>query len=159
MDLLEGGIRIPQIAWWPGRIRAGSISAAPTLSMDWMSTMLDIAGLVPHPDHPLDGTSLRPAFTDDRWLPRRDLHWRMKHRQQAATVSGKWKYLRVDGHEYLFDIVTDGRERANLAQRYPDRLSQLRESWHAWAKTMPSIPEDAVAHLLWDEKDMPRSTF
>src|SRR5262249_21005150 len=88
-----------------------------------------------------------------------ELHWRMKHRQQAATVSDNWKYLRVDGHEYLFDIVADGRERANLAKRHPDRLSELREHWHAWAKTMPGIPEDAVAHLLWDERDMPRSTF
>lgn len=159
MDLLEGGIRIPQIAWWPGHIGAGSVSAAPTLSMDWMSTMLDVAGLPPHPDYPLDGISLRAAFSDNQWFPRRNLHWRMKHRQQAATVSGKWKYLRVDGHEYLFDIVADGRERANLAQRHPERLNELKECWHAWAKTMPSIPEDAVSHQPWDEKDMPRSTF
>ena len=159
MDLLEGGIRIPQIAWWPGHIRAGLISAVPTLSMDWMPTMLDVAGLPPHPDYQLDGISLTPAFADNQWLARRDLHWRMKHRQQAATVSGKWKYLRVDGHEYLFDIVADGRERANLAQRYPERLSELRECWHAWSRTIPSIPEDAVAHHPWDERDMPRSTF
>jgi arylsulfatase A-like enzyme len=159
MDLLEGGIRIPQIAWWAGGIKPGSRSAFPTLTMDWMSTMLDVAGLQAHPNHPLDGISLRPVFTDERWLPQRDLHWRMKHRQQAATVSGNWKYLRVDGHEYLFDVITDGRERANLAGRYPERLGALRDRWHAWAKTMPGIPDDAFSHLLWDEKDMPRSTF
>jgi arylsulfatase A-like enzyme len=159
MDLLEGGIRIPQIAWWPGHIKAGSVSDVPTLSMDWMPTMLDLAGLQEHSEHPLDGINLRPAFADDRWCPARELHWRLNHRQQAATVLGNWKYLRVDGHEYLFDIVADGRERANLAKRYPEKLAELRERWHKWAKTMPSIPEDAFTHLVWDEKDMPRATF
>jgi arylsulfatase A-like enzyme len=159
MDLLEGGIRIPQIAWWPAQIKAGSVSAAPTLSMDWMPTMLDLAGVQADPDYPLDGINLQPAFADDHWFPERELHWRLKHRQQAATVSDNWKYLRVDGHEYLFDIVADGRERANLANRFPKKLSELRDHWHKWAKTMPSIPDDAFSHVLWDEKDMPRSTF
>lgn len=159
MDLLEGGIRIPQIAWWPAGIKAGSKSALPTLTMDWMPTMLDIAGVRAHPDYPLDGINLRPVFTDDQWQSHRYLHWRMKHRQQASTISDNWKYLRVDGQEYLFDVVADGRERANLAKRYPDRLAELRDRWHAWARTMPGIPDDAVTSLLWDEKDMPRSTF
>ena len=158
MDLLEGGIRIPQIAWWPRGIVAGSKSALPTLTMDWMPTMLEIAGLQSHPDYPLDGMSLLPLFAAAEWNPARDLHWRMKHRQQAATVSGRWKYLRVDGHEYLFDVITDGRERANLAKRHPQRLVEMRQSWQAWAKTMPGIPDDAAVHLLWDESDMPRPT-
>jgi hypothetical protein len=88
----------------------------------------------------------------------RDLHWRVKHRLQASTVSGRWKYLRVDGHEYLFDVVADGRERANLAKRYPQRLVEMRQSWEAWARTMPGIPDDAAVSLLWDESDMPRPT-
>ena len=77
--------------------------------------MLEIAGVQPDPDYPLDGISLLPLFADTGWDPARDLHWRMKHRLQASTVSGRWKYLRVDGHEYLFDVIADGRERANLA--------------------------------------------
>ena len=159
MDLLEGGIRIPQIVWWPMGIAAGSTSALPTLTMDWLPTMLEIAGLHPHPDYPSDGMSLVRLFSDDDWNPRRDLFWRMKHRQQAAIVSGNWKYLRVDGREYLFELVADGRERVNLGKRYPQRLVEMRERWQAWAKTMPGIPDEATVHLLWDETDMPRSTF
>ena len=64
MDLLEGGIRIPQIAWWPSRIVEGSKSALPTLTMDWMPTMLEIAGVQPHAEFPLDGMSFLPLFTD-----------------------------------------------------------------------------------------------
>jgi arylsulfatase A-like enzyme len=158
MDLLEGGIRIPQIAWWPGRIAAGMQSDLPTLTMDWMPTMLEAAGLVCHPDYPFDGMSLLPLFMDPNWHLQRDLHWRMKHRQQASTLSGNWKYLRVDGHEYLFDVVRDPRERANLAKRFPERLTEMRARWQAWAKTMPGIPDDADVYLLWDENDMPRPT-
>ncbi len=159
MDLLEGGIRIPQIAWWPRGIAASSSSALPTLTMDWMPTMLEIARLQPDPDYPLDGVSLLPLFADAKWNLTRDLHWRMKHRQQASTVSGRWKYLRVDGHEYLFDVIADGRERANLAKRHPQRLVEMRQGWEAWARTMPGIPDDAAVHLLWDESDMPRPTY
>lgn len=158
MDLLEGGIRIPQIAWWPSRIVAGSKSALPTLTMDWMPTMLGIAGVQCHPEFPLDGMSLLPLFADVDWNPTRNLYWRMKHRQQASCVSGRWKYLRVDGHEYLFDVITDCRERANLAKRYPQRLVEMRQSWEGWARTMPGIPDAAAVHLLWDETDMPRPT-
>ena len=88
----------------------------------------------------------------------RQLHWRMKHRQQAATISDEWKYLRVDGHEYLFDLNADQRERANLAKRQPERLRNMRRCWEEWARSMPGIPEDAAVYLLWDDSDMPRST-
>jgi arylsulfatase A-like enzyme len=158
MDLLEGGIRVPQIAHWPARIRAGTISDTPTLTMDWMPTMLSAAGVVPHPDYPPDGIDLAPLFADAAWSSDRLLFWRMKHREQAACVSGPWKYLRVDGREYLFDVVSDGRERANLAKRFRDRLASMRAAWSAWASTMPAIPEDAQVDLLWDEPDMPRPT-
>jgi len=158
MDLLEGGIRIPQIAWWPGRIAAGSESALQTLTMDWMPTFLEAAGVAADPAYPLDGMSLLPLFADSNWQPERSLHWRMKHRQQAASRSGRWKYLRVEGHEYLFDIESDARERANLAKRYPQQLLRMREGWEQWARTMPGIPDDADVYLLWDESDMPRPT-
>ena len=158
MDLLEGGIRVPLLAWWPGRIPSGAQSALPTITMDWMATMLEAAEVAPHPDYPLDGISLLPSFADPAWQPQRDLHWRMKHRQQAATLSGDWKYLRVDGHEYLFDIVTDPRERANQGKRHHDRLRDMRQRWHDWAKTMPGIPDDADVYLLWDDSDLPRAT-
>jgi len=159
MDLLEGGIRVPQIAWWPAGIKGGATTALPTLTMDWMPTMLDAAGVKPHSDFPPDGITLLPALADNNWDPSRDLHWRMKHREQAAMVSGQWKYLRVDGHEYLFDVIADGRERANLARRHPELLAQLRERWQAWAQTIPGIPADARVSLVFGESDMPRGTF
>ncbi len=80
----------------------------------------------------------------------------MKHRGQRALRDGDWKYLMVDGHEYLFNIPADERERANLAAREPDRLNQMRNQWLAWNATLPPIPEDATVSLGYGAKDMPQ---
>jgi arylsulfatase A-like enzyme len=157
MDLMEGGIRVPLIARWPARFGAAR-SATPVLTMDWAPTMLAAAGVAPDPAYPPDGIDLAPLFASPQWQPARDLHWRMLHRQQRALRSGDWKYLRVDGHEYLFDLARDERERANLAAREPARLAELRARWEAWAGTMPGIPADAAASLVFGEADMPRAS-
>lgn len=158
MDLLEGGIRVPQIAHWPAAIAAGGTSDWPTLTMDWVPTMLSAAGVAADPKYPLDGVDLTPLLAAPSWAPARRLFWRMKHRQQAACVEDRWKYLRVDGHEYLFDVVADGRERANIARHHPERLAAMRQQWNDWEATMLAIPDDAQVHLLWTEQDMPRPT-
>ena len=86
----------------------------------------------------------------------RPMFWRMNHRGQRALREGPWKYLRVDGHDYLFDIERDARERANLAQRDPDRLARMRSAWEAWAAGMPAIPPDATVTLGYSTKNMPQ---
>jgi hypothetical protein len=62
----------------------------------------------------------------------------------------------VDGHDYLFDLSRDERERANLGKRDPDRLAAMRETWEQWEKSVPPIPPDAVVSLGYSEADMPR---
>ena len=163
MDLLEGGIRVPLLARWPARLPAGRVSDLPNLTMDWTATMLDAAGGAAHPDYPLDGVSLLPAIAEPANVQgdaeRRDLCWRMKHREQRALVRGNWKYLRMDGHEYLFDISSDPRERANLAQRYPDTLRDLRDGWVAWNASLPAIPQDAGVSLVFDAAQIPTASY
>jgi arylsulfatase A-like enzyme len=158
MDLLEGGIRVPLIARWPARIAPGSTSATPAMTMDWCATMLEAAGVAPHPEYPLDGLSLLPLFADPAWDPRRRLFWRMLHRQQAALRDGDWKYLAMDGHEYLFDLSRDERERANQAKREPERLAAMRQVWQDWAAQLPPIPAEARATLVFGDADIPRAS-
>ena len=69
---------------------------------------------------------------------------------------GDYKYLRVDGNDYLFNIPADERERANIAKREPARLDAMRAAWEAWDKTVPAIPEDATISLGYSVKDMPQ---
>jgi len=155
MDLTEGGIRVPYIVRWPRVVPAGAVTTQHSITMDWMATFLDIAGVAPHADYPLDCRSMRPVLEAPGAPFHRALYWRMKHRSQRALRDGDWKYLKIDGHEYLFDIETDQRERANLARRHPDRLSALRSQWDAWNATMAPIPDDAKAILVYTEADMP----
>jgi len=156
MDLTEGGIRVPWIAHWPAGIRAGGVSAQHCLTMDWSATLLDLAGAAPDPAYPLDGVSLRAVLQAPGQVFERPMYWRMKHRGQRALRHGDWKYLRVDGHDYLFNIPGDERERANKAHRDPARLQAMRQDWETWDAGMPAIPEEAAVHLGYSARDMPQ---
>ncbi|MDQ7954892.1 MAG: sulfatase-like hydrolase/transferase [Rhodocyclaceae bacterium] len=156
MDLTEGGIRVPWIAHWPAVIAPGSQSRQLCMTMDWSATMLDAAGVAAHPDYPLDGRSLLPVLRDAGHTFDRPLHWRMNHRGQRALREGDWKYLRVDGNDYLFNIPGDERERANQGKKEPERLVRMRQAWEDWNATMPAIPEDATVSLGYSAKDMPQ---
>ncbi len=138
MDLLEGGIRVPLIARWPARIPAGKVTGQLAMTMDWMPTILAGAGVKPHPDYPLDGIDLLGEEKKER-----DLFWRTKYRNQKAMRAGAYKYLSLEGNEFVFDLTKDARERANLAHRDPGRLTAMRERYAAWEASMPPIPEDA----------------
>lgn len=156
MDLTEGGIRVPWIAHWPQVIRAGGRSAQPCMTMDWTATLLDLADALPERDMPLDGVSLRSILTTPEMSFDRPMYWRMKHRGQRALRAGDWKYLRVDGNDYLFNISEDERERANLAAKEPERLVKMREAWEAWNLTMPPVPDDATVSPGFSIKNMPQ---
>ncbi len=156
MDLTEGGIRVPYIAHWPGAIPAGRTTAQHCLTMDWSTTLVELGGGQPPADHPPDGVSLAAVLSTPEAAFERPMHWRMKHRGQRARRDGRWKYLMVDGHEYLFDIDADARERANLARRQPERLEAMRGAWLAWDQTMPPIPDDASVSLGYSARDMPQ---
>ncbi len=156
MDLTEGGIRVPWIAHWPAAIAPGGVSAQQCMTMDWSATMLAAAREAADARYPLDGISLLPVLRDAAAAFERPLFWRMNHRSQRALRRGRWKYLKVDEHEYLFDIPADERERANLAPRQPERLQAMRAEWLAWNATMPPIPDDATVSLGYDAKDMPQ---
>ena len=156
MDLTEGGIRVPWIAHWPAVIAPGSTSTQTCMTMDWSATMLDAAGATAAASHPLDGRSLMPLLRDATWRNDQPLFWRMNHRGQRAMRHGPWKYLRVDGHDYLFNLEGDERERANLAPIAPERLAAMVQAWEAWEATMPPIPADATVSLGYGVKDMPQ---
>ena len=160
MDLTEGGIRVPWIAHWPSVIApGGSASQTSTqhcLTMDWSATMLAAAGVAADPAYPLDGVSLLPVLHDPATTFERPMAWRMKHRGQRAYRLGDWKYLQVDGLEYLFNLAADERERANHAKREPARLAALRQAWTDWDASMPPIAPDASVSLGYGAADMPQ---
>ena len=154
MDLLEGGIRVPLIARWPGRVPAGRVCGQLAITMDWAATFLDAAGVAPHADYPLDGISLLNVLQDPQSTIERELFWRMKYRDQKAMRAGNWKYLSLEGNEFLFDLAKDARERANLGRREAARLEAMRMRYRDWEAGVPTIPPDAAVSLVYDRKTM-----
>ncbi len=146
MDLLEGGIRVPYIVRWPGN----RVAAQHAITMDWVATFLDAAGVAPHPDYPLDGLSLLKQHRG------RELFWRMKYRAQKAMRSGSWKWLSIEGNEFLFDLSRDARERANLAGRQPGTFAELKRRYAAWDASVPPIPDDAKVSVIGGPADLAR---
>jgi len=145
-ELLEGGIRVPLLARWPGRIAPGSRSDQVAISMDWMPTFIEMAGAPAGFDAPTDGRSILPQLTGTASVPRK-LFWMYKANNQAAHRDGDWKYLRLGDHEHLFNLAQDEHERANLARREKDRFEAMKAAHAQWASTMLPYPEDSYS---WD---------
>ena len=76
MELLEGGLRIPAIVRWPGRIRPGSTCTQVAISMDWLPTLLSAAGAKQDAAYPSDGVDLMPWLTGAVQPIARRLFWR-----------------------------------------------------------------------------------
>jgi arylsulfatase A-like enzyme len=145
-ELLEGGIRVPAIVRWPRRLGAGKTTDQVAISMDWLPTLLAAAGGAPDPAYPPDGQNLLPVLTGQRAPGERTLFWRYKANAQRAVRSGNWKYLRINGNDFLFDVTVDQRERANLAQRHPDVFEKLKGEWETWSASMLPITPDVRTH-------------
>jgi arylsulfatase A-like enzyme len=126
------------------------------MTMDWSTTMVELGGGHPPAEHAPDGVSLAAVLRNPAATFERPLYWRMNHRGQRALRVGDWKYLQVDGHEYLFNLAQDERERANLARMHPHKLDEMRAQWLAWDASMPPIPADASVSLGYSAKDMPQ---
>jgi len=139
-ELLEGGMRIPTILRWPGVVEAGSTSDTPIMSMDWLPTFLAAGRATPDPAYLPDGVDLIPVLLGGS-LPERTLYWRFGNKSQRAARRGPMKYLKINDNEFLFDVVADPLERANLKDRQPEDFVRLKSAWEAWDATMLRDPE------------------
>jgi hypothetical protein len=81
----------------------------------------------------------------------------MMFRNQKAARRHEWKYLSMDGAEFLYDLSRDERERANMRFRAPDKLRELRAAYDEWDASMPPRPEDARYELVYRDDTMARS--
>lgn len=137
-DLLEGGLRVPAIAYWKGIIPKGTVTNQAAITMDWTKTFLSISNTSEDQNYPLDGIDLLPTMTGKQKIFDRKLYWRMK--DQNAIRSGNWKYYRkiemlkdcsVES-EFLFDLNFDQMEKSDFKEERPDIFKQLKEEFEQW---------------------------
>jgi arylsulfatase A-like enzyme len=135
-ELLEGGLRIPALVCWPGHIAAGTTTQQVAITMDWMPTLLAAASAAPAPAFPPDGMNLLPQLTQGVAPVSRKLYWRYHFNSQRAMRDGDMKYLRIGGNEFLFNVVDDPLERANLKQRRPEVFERMLHDYEIWNRSM-----------------------
>jgi arylsulfatase A-like enzyme len=149
-DLLEGGLRVPLIVSWPQRVPAGRVSTQVAITMDLVATCLAAAGATMPAATPLDGIDLLAQLEDAAGDRERTLYWRMRDPEQHAIRRGNWKYLRIDGKEFLYDLDYDCRERTDFSGKHPELLAALRAEWERWSATMLPMPAEAPQGRLID---------
>ena len=127
-DLYEGGIRVPTIAWWPGRIAKNSVSERPAYFGDLMATAADLAGAECPED--CDSVSLLPSLTGKNGAPDHEyLYWEFYERGSAQALrQGRYKLIRKpmhDGKVELYDLAEDIGETKNLAGEQEERVARM----------------------------------
>ncbi len=150
-SLFEGGIRLPGIIAWPGRLPVGAVRDQVVHACDWMPTVAELSG-VPLVDSNIDGKSIVPVIRSATTpTPHAALHWLVggNARQQWAVRAGDWKLIgnlqttsgagltAADRQLFLANLATDPTESKNLATENPavvQRLQKLHDDWFTAAK-------------------------
>lgn len=139
--LTDGGVRVPFVAAWPGRIPAGQVYEHPVSSLDVAATAVVLAGQ-PHDEY-LDGVNLMPYLTGENEDPPHDaLFWRW--RSQASVLEFPWKLVQLGDHErYLFNVNAPEGESKNLLAEHPEMATRLQAKLEAWSANLrpPGPPE------------------
>lgn len=141
-DLLEGGIRVPLIVRWPGRVEPGSVSSHVSAFWDFLPTVADIVGQ----RYPagIDGISYLPTLLGKPQAQHPHLYW--EYENQQAVRLDNWKGIRVHPSREnaskvrLYNLADDISEQVDVASRYPDVVSRIQavmEQEHVYAPLYP----------------------
>lgn len=145
---LEGGIRVPFVVSWPGRVKPG-VFQQPAIQLDLHVTALAAAGVEVKPEWNLDGVNLLPFVSGEKpGAPHDALYWRFG--QQMAIRAGDYKLVRYDSNAdtrtggrnqpvtaaKLYNLAHDIGETKDLAAAQPDKLKELQSKWDAWNATL-----------------------
>jgi len=144
--LWEGGIRVPCIASWPGRIPHNAVRDQMAISIDWMPTIAEYCGLKP-PEHKIDGKSIVPVIeSENAPSPHKVLHWETSRGKHWAVREGDWKLVHngpatdykgrklPQAETFLSNMALDTTETKNLAKSNPDIVKRLTNFHEQWVK-------------------------
>ena len=130
----EGGLRVPFLARWPGRIPAGTVRSGVAVTMDLLPTFLAAAGVTPAASHEIHGQSLLPLFRGKSFARTSVLHW--ENQQNYAVHDGDWKLVKRawETTARLYRPAEDLGEDQNLAEKFPAKVAELTAKHEVWRK-------------------------
>ncbi len=128
--LWEGGIRVPAIFRWPGRLPAGRTSSQPGIFMDLTASILAATSTPVPPEARLEGMNLLPILSGQAAPAERTFFWRTQ--TQKAVRRGDWKLLVQGNAAYLFNLRADVGEHTDLARERIDLIRTLRPLIASW---------------------------
>lgn len=133
-QMFDGGIRVPCIVSWPGRLPQGAVSHELLTSLELFPTLLAVAGVQPPKDVTLDGFNMLPTLRGEVKSPRKEMFW--QRRLDKAARVGNYKWLVSGNNTGLFDLSTDIGEQHDLSQEKPEILAQVQARFAAWENEM-----------------------
>ncbi|MBI5686864.1 MAG: sulfatase [Verrucomicrobia bacterium] len=140
----EGGIRVPFMVQWKGRIAPGRVLDTPVIQLDFLPTALAAASVNTQPEWKIDGVNLLPLLEGKTDKLQRDaLFWRFG--VQFAVRQGDWKLVKAsrDMQPALFNVTADIGEKSDLAAQQPEKVKQLQALWDSWnAQNIPPRWDD-----------------
>ncbi|NQU74825.1 MAG: sulfatase-like hydrolase/transferase, partial [Planctomycetes bacterium] len=137
----EGGHRIPAVARWPGRIKAGWTSDALTVGMDLLPTVMDIVGIDISNQRKCDGISIKDHLLNQADLPDRRVFFGYEPKLGTAMRDGHWKMQTKGDVVELYDLSKDIKETTNVADQYPKRTAEMKAAIETWK--LEATPETA----------------
>lgn len=143
----EGGLRVPQVFYWPEKIKPGSQFSNPVSSIDFLPTICAAAGIDLEKDIEKDGINLWPYFEEEILWSREDLHWHFPHYRQYEDVrpysivrSGDWKLIRFwEGRIQLYNLRDDPAEERDLSGLQPETTETLLRRLNEWIKETNAV--------------------
>lgn len=135
-NYLEGGLRVPMLMRWPGKIPAGVAYDYPVITLDLLPTFHAATGQALGGETNWDGVNLIPYVSgENNERPHETLYWKKSVR--GAIRDGDWKLLRFgDRPAELYDLTKDISERNNLAAEHPNKVKELFKKFFAWEQTL-----------------------
>ena len=123
----EGGIRVPMLIRWPGRISAGVRIPQIAGAIDLLPTLAEMAGIELTGTKPIDGVSIRPLLlgTAGEWPDRKIFSFKGSRGNKPPEVSVRTQQFRLDGTGQLFDITADRGQAADVAKKHPELVAEL----------------------------------
>ena len=133
-QMFEGGLRVPCIIRWPGRVPAGKTSDAFLTSLEILPTLLKSCQVKPPQDIILDGFDLLPVLQGETPSTRNTMFWQRRH--DIGVRVGDWKWVNSSRGSGLFNLKTDIGEQQDLSATHPEKLKELKQHFARWKKQM-----------------------